>query len=55
MGGVIFMWKAKSKTEQWIATVIIWITGSIVFGLTGESDTIATLMGVICISLTIYV
>ncbi len=55
MGGVIIMWKAKSKKEQWIATVIIWIAGSIVFGLTGESDTIATLMGVICISLTIYV
>lgn len=55
MGGVIFMWKVRSKTEQWIATVIIWITGSIVFGLTGESDTIATLMSVNCISLTIYV
>ncbi|WP_430833427.1 hypothetical protein [Erysipelothrix rhusiopathiae] len=49
------MWKSNSNKERLIATMIIWVGASILYGILGQSETLAAIFGIICMGSTAYV
>ncbi|MDE8044237.1 hypothetical protein PT065_08045 [Erysipelothrix rhusiopathiae] len=49
------MWKSNSNKERLIATMIIWVGSSVLYGILGQSETLAAIFGIICMGLTAYV
>ena len=49
------MWKPKDNKERIIATIVVWVGCSVIYGLFGQQESLAGVFGLIAIGVSIYV